>query len=62
MDGSIFEADAVSAASLAGPGIVTRAARWIAEETGGRLVSIVGRKPYPMNSEDCYGARERAAR
>lgn len=41
---------------------MTRAARWIAEETGGRLVSIVGRKPCPVNFEDCYGARERAAR
>lgn len=33
---------------------MTRAARWIAEETGSRLVSIVARKPYPVNFENCY--------
>lgn len=54
MDASVSQTDALSAASLAGPGVVTRTARWIADEIGAPLLPIIVRDPYPIDFDACY--------
>lgn len=54
MDGSISKADAVSAASLAGPGMVTTVARWVASESKAPLAAVRVKDPYPVIFDECY--------
>lgn len=54
MDSGISQADAVSAASLNAPGLVTRVARWIGAEAAAPVMPIATTELYPTDFNTCY--------
>lgn len=54
MDSGVSQADAVSAASLNAPGLVTRVARWIGAEVAAPVMPIATTELYSTDFNTCY--------